>query len=111
ITLQVLIDLLLWVAGHLGGFDVAFLDVVLSWKNPAYLTALFFLAWWLLAPFVEACTYLLHVDTRVRYEGLDLWYRVQRLFPVKDHTRASAILLALAALVVLAPGARADDPR
>src|SRR5262249_30228920 len=38
-------------------------------------------AWLLLAPFAEACNYLLHIDARARFEGLDLWYRVQRFFP------------------------------
>src|SRR5262249_47111003 len=27
------------------------------------------------------CNYLLHIDARARFEGLDLWYRVQRFFP------------------------------
>ena len=44
------------------------------------------LAWLLLTPFFEESNYLLYVDARARYEGLDLWYRVRRHFPLPAKT-------------------------
>jgi hypothetical protein len=101
----------LWVVANLAGFDAALLNAQLVLTNSAYLVSLVLLAWWLLAPFAEACNYLLHVDTRVRYEGLDLWHRVQRLFPLTVRTRAGAVLLALAGAGALATQAHAEDER
>jgi hypothetical protein len=112
LNLHILIKIALWIAGNLGGLDVALLDVVLVLSNPAYLMALGLLAWWLLAPFAEACNYLLHVDTRVRYEGLDLLYRVQRLFPVAERSRTTVLLLLVAgAVLILTVPLRAADQR
>ncbi|HYV35822.1 MAG TPA: hypothetical protein VE988_08980, partial [Gemmataceae bacterium] len=73
-----------WVAEHLGGFDVAYASVVCEIDNAAYTLALILLAWALLSPFSEACNYLLFVDARTRFEGLDLWNRVQDYFPVRQ---------------------------
>lgn len=108
LNLHVLGESALWVGENFAGLDVAFLDVLLSLTNPVYLVALVLLAGLLLAPFGEACNYLLHVDTRARYEGLDLWYRIQRLFPAVEKSRAGAALLALGWLL-LGPPLRADD--
>jgi hypothetical protein len=110
-NLYLLVRLGLWVAGDLAGFDVALFGVLLSWNNPPFVLALVLLAWLLLAPFAEASNYLLHVDTRARYEGLDLWYRVQRLFPLPDKVRAGAILLAVGLCLTLAGPAYGDDGR
>jgi hypothetical protein len=101
----------LWAMANLVGFDVALLNVQLVLTNPAYCVSLVLLAWWLLAPFAEACNYLLHVDTRVRYEGLDLWHRVQRLFPLTVRKQVGAILLATAGVGALASQVRAEDER
>ncbi len=66
---------------NLGGFDTALLGVELTFlANPVYTTALFLLSWLLLTPFFEAGNFLLHTDIRTRQEGLDLQYRVQRVF-------------------------------
>ncbi|HXG10662.1 MAG TPA: DUF4129 domain-containing protein [Gemmataceae bacterium] len=98
------------VAGNLAGLDTVVVGVLISWKNPAYVLALVLLGWLLLAPWSEAASYLLHVDLRARYEGLDLWYRVQRHFPTGDRRRAGAAVLALAAGLLLAvPGRAAAD--
>ena len=75
INLFLAIRLGFWTADHLGGFDLARIELFFSLTNPVYLTALLMLSWMLLAPYAEAANYLLHVDARARYEGLDLWYR------------------------------------
>src|SRR6185437_1084752 len=72
---------LLWIADNLGGFDTALLSVELTFgANSVYTMALFLLSWLLLTPFFEAGNFLLHTDIRTRQEGLDLQYRVQRVF-------------------------------
>lgn len=99
-----------WVGDHLAGLDLALADFVLGLGNPVYDVCLFLLAWLLLAPYAEASNYLLHVDARARYEGLDLWYRVRRLFPAGAKS-AAATALALAALFLTATPAAAADGR
>jgi hypothetical protein len=99
----------IWVADQLAGFDVPLLGVLLSLKNVLYDTVLLLFSWLLLTPYAEAVNYLLHSDARARFEGLDLWYRVQRLFPVAHKARAGLILLALGAGLALACSARASD--
>jgi hypothetical protein len=101
----------LWTAEHLAGLDVALAGLVLSLQNPAYLTALVMLAWLLLSPYFEAANYLLHVDARARYEGLDLWYRVQRLFPNAVRSRAGVLVLALGTMLLAPMGATGSDGR
>jgi hypothetical protein len=110
LNLYILIEVALWIAGNLAGFDTGLLNVALGLSNPAYAACLFLLAWWFLAPFGEACNYLLHIDTRVRYEGLDLWYRVQRLFPEVQRSKA-ILLLAFCALLLCSAGTLAEEPR
>jgi hypothetical protein len=117
----------LYLAGELGGLDTALLSAVLYLDDPVYLAALAVVAWVLLAPYAEAANYLLHVDTRARYEGLDLWYRVRRLFPVRPASRKPgpgdepapgarrqaalplAVLLALGGLFGVGQPAAADE--
>jgi hypothetical protein len=99
----------LWVAEALGGFDVALARLLCSLGNPPYLIALVGLAWWLLAPYFEAVNYLFFVDDRTRYEGLDLWYRVEDYFPRLPVGRAGAVLLALGSLFVGTSSGRADQ--
>jgi hypothetical protein len=111
INLHLFIRAGLWIMDQLAGFDMALPTQVLTPFNPVYDLALILLAWLLLAPYAEACNYLLHVDARARYEGLDLWYRGQRLFPAFDRTRAGAVLLVLAAVLLGSSVARADDAR
>jgi hypothetical protein len=111
VNLHILIEVGLWIAGNLAGFDTALLNVALGLSNPAYVAALVLFAWWLLAPFAESCNYLLHVDTRVRYEGLDLWYRVQRLFPAVERSKAILLLLAVSVALLCSSGLRAAEVR
>jgi hypothetical protein len=100
LNLGLLVALALWVAGNLAGLDVAYLKVQLSAGDPVYATALVLLAWLLLAPFFEASNFLLHLDTRTRQEGLDLRFRVERVFSVLGKKTA---VLALA-LLAFTPG-------
>jgi hypothetical protein len=108
-NLHVLVAAVLWVAGSLAGLDTALFDLVLAVGNPVYVVAVAALAWLLLAPFAEAANFLLYLDSRVRYDGLDLWYRFRTLFPATDRGRVA--LLAIAGLLLLAPPARAEDNR
>jgi hypothetical protein len=101
----------LWAAEAQGGFDVALPRLVASLGNPAYAVTLVGLAWWLLTPYQEASNYLFYVDARTRYEGLDLWYRVEAFFPVRDRSWAGAVFLALGIALLATPMARADDQR
>jgi Domain of unknown function (DUF4129) len=100
-----------WTVDHLGGFDLARIELFFSLSNPVYLTALLMLSWMLLAPYAEAANYLLHVDARARYEGLDLWYRVQRYFPVRETVTAVLALLATAGFALVPASATASDSR
>jgi hypothetical protein len=110
VNLAALIYVLLQIGDQMAGFDLSFVGVVLSWTNPVYCAALLLLAWLLLAPFLEASNYLLHIDARTRHEGLDLWYRVRRHFPTAARTAGAALLL-IGLFVGMAPSARAaDDP-
>jgi len=80
VNVVLLVQMGLWVAGNLGGLNVALLSYELSPANPVFLTAAALLSWMLLTPYFEASSFLLSLDTRVRQEGLDLLYRVQRAF-------------------------------
>src|SRR6185437_15658474 len=83
---------LLWIADNLGGFDTALLSVELTFgANSVYTMALFLLSWLLLTPFFEAGNFLLHTDIRTRQEGLDLQYRVQRVFSGSVRTNEDAL--------------------
>jgi hypothetical protein len=101
----------LWIGDHLAGFDLAFTELQLTLKNPAYAAALLILAWLLLAPFIEAANFLLHVDARARYEGLDLWYRVRRHLGVGLSAQRAAGLLAVLLLCCPLTRANAADTR
>lgn len=81
VQLHLLALALLWVADNLAGLDTALLSAELTFLgNPVYRIALLLLGWLLLTPFFEAGNFLLHTDIRTRREGLDLQYRVQRVF-------------------------------
>jgi hypothetical protein len=103
VNLYLLARAVLWVAGGPAGLDVAFLGLLLSPDNPAFVIPLAALAWLALAPYFEASSFLLHLDNRVRYDGLDLARRVRALFPA----RTAALLLVLAGFVGVA---RAEGP-
>jgi hypothetical protein len=109
LNLLALTEAVLWVAGNLAGLDTALVNQLLSLDNPVFMLALLLLAWVLLTPFVEASNYLCHADARARYEGLDLWYRVQQFFPVAEKGRAVALALAAGAGLVLAGRCAAAD--
>jgi hypothetical protein len=111
LNLHLFIQAGVWVAGNLGGLDTALLGVLLELDNPVYVLALMLLCWLLLTPYAEAANYLLHIDARARFEGLDLWYRVQRLFPIPHKSRAGAVLLAVGVGLLLATPARANPDR
>jgi hypothetical protein len=101
----------LWVADHFGGFDVALAAHVLTPANPVWVVSVGLLAWLLLVPYFEASNYLLHADDRARYEGLDLWYRVRRLFPASAKGLTRVALLGLGLLALAASPAWADQRR
>ncbi len=114
INLHLLFQVLLWVGDNLAGFDVVLLAVEMEpFANPVYAVALLLLSWLLLAPFFEAANFLLYLDTRTRQEGLDLFYRVQRVFPSGEAVPAGRVVsavLALAGLFLTAGPARAGEP-
>jgi len=110
VNLFLLTHALLWVAESMLGFDLALVGVVLGFDNAVFLLILVIVAWIALTPFFEACNYLLHTDARARYEGLDLWYRVRRLFPLVDRRAAVAVLLGFSAML-LAPAVATADSR
>jgi hypothetical protein len=125
LNLHLFLRFFLWAAEDLGGFDVALARVLCSPSNGPYVIGLLGLAWWLLAPYAEAVNYLFFVDDRTRYEGLDLWYRVEELFPVerplpvaagslateppkRPRPPVLAPVLAVLALLATSPAVRAD---
>jgi hypothetical protein len=108
LNLHLLVVVVLWVGDNLFGFDLALAGLLLAPGNGAYATGLVLLAWLLLAPYAEASNYLLHVDARARYEGLDLWYRVQRAFPGGERGRTGAALLAVGLVLASAGPALAQ---
>jgi hypothetical protein len=110
IELHLLSYALLWIADDLAGFDVALLRVELSfWTNSVYTTMLFLLAWLLLTPFFEASNFLLHTDVRTRREGLDLQYRVRRVFASLARQSVGAAPLVLAIVLMAATPAAAAE--
>jgi hypothetical protein len=103
-------NFVLWAAESLGGFDVAYLSVLCSLGNAGYSVALVLLAWCLLTPYSEAANYLFFVDARTRFEGLDLWQRVEELFPPRPRGKVGAVLLALGLALAGAAPALAEEP-
>lgn len=80
VNLHLLLRVALWTAANLAGLDTGGLPFELTFGNPVYVLSLVLFSWLLLAPFFEAANFLLHFDARTRREGLDLLYRVQRVF-------------------------------
>lgn len=108
INLHLFAQFFLWSGDQLAGFDTGVLYLMLAPDNPVYLLALGALAWWLLAPYHEAVNYLFYMDARTRYEGVDLWYRLEQYFPAQKISKAGAILLALGATLWFTPAASAQ---
>jgi hypothetical protein len=109
VNLHALVHVGLWVAEHSAGLDMALTAALLTWDNPVYVVALGLLVWIGSAPYAEACHFLLHVDARARYEGLDLWYQVQRFFPAPDKDRlSSGLVLLVGALFTVGPALAAE---
>jgi hypothetical protein len=110
LNVHLVIQMALWGAGNVLGLEVAFLGVQLGLNNGFYDLAVLLLCWWLLAPQHEAANFLLFSDTRTRQEGLDLYHRVQRLFPAVG--RRAGVVLALAGSLFLgtAPLRAAEGP-
>ncbi len=98
----------LWIAEELAGFNWAYLGLIFAPDNPVYILVLGAGAWWLLAPYLEAIHYLFYSDARTRFEGLDLWYRVEQLFPIKKISKVGAYFLVAAASWLVACPARAE---
>lgn len=96
LNLHLLGQFALWAAESLGGFEVALVPLVCALDNPPYLFALAALAWWLLTPFHHAVNYLFYIDARTRHEGLDLWFRVEELFPIRPAEPPPSVLPAKA---------------
>ena len=120
LNLHLFARLALWVAEDLAGADVALARLLCSLDNTPYFISLLGLAWWLLAPYAQAVNYLFFIDARTRYEGLDLWYRVEELFPVtevkpppvpegKKFTPTLVAVLLTALALSVATEARAND--
>ncbi len=95
LNLHLLAGFALWAIENLGGFDVAYLSLLMSLDNSAYFLALVLLARCLLSPFNEAANYLFFLDVRTRTEGLDLWNRVEDQFPASQRVKAGIIMLAV----------------
>jgi hypothetical protein len=100
---------LLWAAGTLVGLDLPRVAVLATLGNPLYDTVLLLFCWLLLVPYGEAVSYLLHQDARARFEGLDLQYRVQQVFPIRPAAKAGAALVALTIVLTCAGTAAADQ--
>jgi hypothetical protein len=84
LNLHTLIMVGFWIGENLAGFEWAALATGLSLiHNPTYVLILVLLAGVVLAPYSEAVNYLFHVDSQARYEGLDLWHRVQQQFRLR----------------------------
>ncbi len=111
VNLFLLIEVGLWSAGSLAGLDTAFVDVQLGLGNPVFLLAIVVLAWLMLTPYFEASTFLLHLDHRVRHDGLDLVYRVQRFFPPSSRSSIVGGVLALVGVFLGSVPAAAQDDR
>ncbi len=94
-NLDAVVGICLWLGDNFLGLEVAYLDRFLGWANTVYLLALFLFSALLLAPYMEIVNYLFHLDARARYEGLDLWYRVQRQFPAPPKAVVAASVAAL----------------
>jgi hypothetical protein len=107
LNLHLLALALLWTAENLAGFDTALIGVTMSFiHNRLYLAGVLMLSWVLLAPYFEAVNFLLHLDARTRQEGLDLFFRVRRAFPVVEPSGVkvgAALLLALTLLLGTSP--------
>lgn len=98
VNLHGLVRLGLWLPEQFGGFDVGFLGASLQPANAVYDLVLALSAWVLLVPYFEAVNYFLYVDGRARFEGLDLRFRIRRLFaPPAGRAAAGAVLVLLAA--------------
>ena len=108
VNLVLLIEVALWTAGNLAGLEVAFLDMLLTPLNPVYAIAVFAITWLTLTPYFEASSFLLHLDNRVRYEGIDLAYRIRSLFPIVQKGKVAALLLGLGAVLWAGPAHAAD---
>jgi hypothetical protein len=107
-NLHLMIHFILWTADDLGGLEVAYLGVLFSPGNGAYTLALCLFAWSLLVPFHEAAAFLFFMDLRARREGLDLWQRVETLFPARQQAKVGTILLAVCCGLLATTPARAE---
>ncbi len=96
--------LALYLGRALLALDVAFLEQLASLRNGFYDLFLVACTFWLLEPVKAALAVVALADSRVRSEGLDLAASLERL---REGRRASAVIAALALVVVLPGAARA----
>jgi hypothetical protein len=119
VNLHLLLHVFLWIGENFVGLDTALLAASLAlFRNSVYTLGVILLAWLLLSPFFEASNFLLHLDARTRQEGLDLFYRVRRVFPTAERAGPVRIvgavvvaLLLFAATAATAAGPQADTIR
>ncbi len=124
LNIHILLLAALWAAEAFAGLQTALLSVQLSlFSNSVYTVGLFLLCWLLLSPFFEASNFLLHLDTRTRQEGIDLLYRIQRVFHTEEPAAAGpepalpaarsvrTALLAAAALFLAGPASAEETER
>jgi hypothetical protein len=110
LNLHLMIHFALWVAEDPGGMDLAYASALLSLGNTAYVLAISLLAWCCLLPLHEASAYLFFVDLRTRHEGLDLWERVEKHFPISKLASTAALLLTICVCWLTPGSARAEEP-
>jgi hypothetical protein len=109
VNIHLFLALAFYAAEQLAGLDAAYLRVLLSPGNTTYVLIVLAFAWWLLSPYNEAVNYLFLVDARTRYDGLDLWYRIEESFPGGAAAKAGAVLLAVGLFLFGSAPAVAQD--
>jgi hypothetical protein len=108
LNLQLFLQFGLDMVSSFVGLETAFVAHVLSLGNPVYVLSLLLLVWVVMNPLAEAVQFLFHADGRARHEGLDLWFRVGRSFPVRSKSTVRAGT-AVAMLLLLVSGVGASD--
>jgi hypothetical protein len=104
LNLHLFVRLGLWAGDQLLGVNLSYVSVLLSLGNASYVLLLAALAWWFLTPYNEAVTYLFLVDARTRYEGLDLRYQIEQVFPLPRAQKVGVGLLLVLGGVLAAVG-------
>jgi hypothetical protein len=106
-NLQVLVQLVLALGRALFDLEVSYLTAVLSLENPTFVLVLGGVTLILLEPVRALSGGLLHLEEKVRREGLDLAPRIELL--ARPHGRGTRVAAALVA-ISLSADARAGPP-